>query len=456
MRRRPDFRALERTIGGVVVPREAANYFALRDSLTWNARKPMRSPAAIVSVASVEDVSRSVRFAREHGLKVAVRGSGHNYFGAPVQDNCLLLDLEQLRQIKLSATQGVARLQPAVKGGAFLSTLIPFRLAFPVGHSADVGLGGFMLAGGMGWNLGQWGPSCASVRSVEVVSADGELIHASADRSADLFWAARGAGRGFSGVVTQYEVDVHPLPVAITVEAVAFDMSSLEIVAPWLDAIIEAAPVEVEIRITLGSAQDAQLPVSSPALAVSATVFTNAQDANTWMSCLLEPPEGAVVISHHRHERIAYGELLREEKAAAQRPRMVGDAFWSNATMAQLLAAVRPLMPCLPSEHSYLLIQPMKTSRTCPDAAFSTLGSVFIGVYSYWQEAARDRQCNSWIAAAREIIDPLSTGGYVGETDLSVGTDRARRCFTAAAWERLLSLKRRYDPENIFFGFDGA
>ncbi len=362
----------------------------------------MRSPDAIVTVASVEDVSRSVKFAREQGLKVAVRGSGHNYFGAPLRDEGLLLNLERLQKIEVHAEGRRARLQPAVKSGRFLSALIPHGLGFPVGHSADVGLSGFLLNGGMGWNIGQWGPACASVTGVEVVLASAEPVYADAQQYSDLLWAARGAGAGFFGVITAYDVAVYPLPTGITVEAIAFDISSLETVAPWLDVIIATAPPDVEITITLSRAEDQLLAVSAPALSVEAVSFTATSDAQAWMSALHESPPEAQVIGRERRDNVAFCELLRERADKDGKPRMTGDAFWSNTTITRLMATVRPLMSRRPPEHSYLMIQPIKRGAAQMDGgAFSIAGPLYIAAYSYWKDAAQDRQCCDWIGAVR-------------------------------------------------------
>ncbi len=439
------------------MPRDVAGFCAERDSLVWNARKPARSPDAIVTVASVQDVRRCVRFAYERGLKVAVRGSGHNYFGAPVRSEGLLLNLARLQAIQIHARTRRVRLQPAVKSGQLISALLPWKLAFPVGHSPDVGLGGFLLNGGMGWNMGQWGPACANVSGIEVVLASGELVYASAEEHSDLFWAARGAGPGFFGVITGYDVAVYPLPAAITVEVIAFDVSSLDVVGPWLDSMIALAPADVEITMTLGAAQDPLLPVDSPALSVTAVAFADRPEAHAWVSALYErPPPGAKVIARKRCEKMAFRDLQHEGIDADHAPRMTGDAFWSNSTITRLMSAVRPLVSLLPSAHSYVLMQPMKGISAPADAAFSILGSTYIAAYSFWNEAVHDRHCDHWIAAARAALEPLSTGYYVGEADLSAGAGRVARCFPAAAWQELTALKRRYDPQNTFFWYDGA
>src|SRR6185295_289866 len=125
----------------------------------------------------------------------------------------LLIDLRGLREMTVDAPALTATVSPALRGGQDLGpALRSHGLAFPGGHCSTVGLGGYLLQGGQGWNSRQWGWACENVLGVDVVTADGELIHADADTNSDLFWAARGAGPAFFGVVTRFHLRVHRMP----------------------------------------------------------------------------------------------------------------------------------------------------------------------------------------------------------------------------------------------------
>jgi hypothetical protein len=99
------------------------------------------------------------------------------------------------------------------------------------------------------------------------------------------------------------------------------------------------------------------------------------------------------------------------------------------------------------------MVQPINMRCAPSDMAFCSRGSLFVAAYSYWSDPAHDRSCEAWVHGLREVLEPLKSGYYIGETDLAAGTDRARQCFTAAAWERLRSLKKTHDPEDIFFDY---
>src|SRR5262249_40507532 len=129
----------------------------------------------------------------------------------------------------------------------------PAKLAFPVGHCADVGLGGYLLNGGIGWNSAEWGPACFSVRGIEVVTAQGEIVYADAAHDADLLWAARGSGPGYFGVVTRYGLEVKPLPREIGMRTTELEFDSLDAAGDWIAELAAAAPPQVEIVCVLGA-----------------------------------------------------------------------------------------------------------------------------------------------------------------------------------------------------------
>jgi hypothetical protein len=421
--------------------------------LIWNAAVPARAPEAIVTAASVKDVQRYVRFAREHALQIAVRSSGHNYFGAALRNGGLLLDLGPLNTFDIDVQRRRARVGPAVKSGAFLSALIAADLAFPVGHAADVGLGGFILNGGLGWNTSRWGPACMSVIGMEMVLPNGKRIYADAEEHPDLFWAARGAGPGFFAAITAYDVTVQPLPQIVTTETLYFPVASIPLTAPWLTQLAMKAPTNVELAINIGSAPDAPLPQSSSALSITTAMFADTPDVHHWRSLLHQPPAGVTIIGHKQHQSISFDRLLQATSGIDARPRMTGDASWSNATIEQLLSTVSSLVETVPSEKSYVMLQPIKMPLNHPDAAFSLWGSIYVAAYSYWQDAADDERCKRWLVSIRDAVAPLCVGPYVGEADLSIEPNRVSRCFSKDAWERLVSLKRRHDRNDVFFWY---
>ena len=158
-------------IEGRVVWRGDEQYEAIRQSMVSNALKPARFPEAIVSAASEADVVAAVELARSRDLQVAVRAGGHSWVGSPLRDGTLLIDLSSLRELAIDEASRTAAVQPAVTSSELAEALAPHGLAFPVGHCPSVGLSGFLLGGGLGWNSGAWGPACMSLQAIDVVTS---------------------------------------------------------------------------------------------------------------------------------------------------------------------------------------------------------------------------------------------------------------------------------------------
>ena len=195
-----------------MITRDDPAYEPARRALLWNRRETGRRPEAIVRAATDDDVVRALAFARAHGLRVAVRSGGHSWCGAPLRDGSLLIDLGTRDALRVDAATRTAIVEPAVTGERLAAALAGDGLAFPCGHCPSVALGGYVLAGGVGWNTRAWGMACDHLRALEVVLPDGRRRSATDDTDPDLLWAARGAGPGFCAVVTGFHLDLRPLP----------------------------------------------------------------------------------------------------------------------------------------------------------------------------------------------------------------------------------------------------
>src|SRR5580704_16375527 len=194
-------------LAGRLLLRGDAGYEQARTGRIFNARHPDRFPAAVLLARDDEDVAAGVRLAAERGWTVSVRSGGHSWAAWSLRDDALLIDLGGLRDLAYDPATGVVSARPAIQGGLELAPFLAERgRAFSGGHCASVGLGGYLLQGGQGWDGRARGWACQSVVGLDVVTADGALVRASASQNSDLLWAARGAGPGFPGVVTRFRL----------------------------------------------------------------------------------------------------------------------------------------------------------------------------------------------------------------------------------------------------------
>ena len=192
---------------GELIEAGAPGYDAAR--AVWNAMIDKR-PGLIVRCAGVGDVIDAVNFARENGLLLAVRGGSHSAAGLAMCDGGIVLDLSPMKGVRVDPRARTVQAQGGLLWADFDRETQAFGLATTGGTVSDTGLGGLTLGGGLGWLMGKHGFSCDNVLSVDVVTADGQLVTASANEHADLFWALRGGGGNF-GVATSFEFQLHPV-----------------------------------------------------------------------------------------------------------------------------------------------------------------------------------------------------------------------------------------------------
>jgi FAD/FMN-containing dehydrogenase len=203
-------------LAGRLLHRGEPRYEQARVGRIFNARRPDRFPAAVLLAADEDDVIAGVRLAAERGWTVCVRSGGHSWAAWSLRDDALLIDLGGMRDLAYDPATGIVAARPAVQGGVELAPFLAERgRAFPGGHCATVGLGGFLLQGGQGWDGRARGWACQSVMGLDVVTADGTLVRADAGQNSDLLWAARGAGPGFPGVITRFLLQTYQAPRAM-------------------------------------------------------------------------------------------------------------------------------------------------------------------------------------------------------------------------------------------------
>lgn len=430
-------------IGGAVITALEPRLAAEADALVWNRRKPARRARVIVRAASAGDVAEAVRFAAANSLSVSPRGGGHQFTGIATQAD-LVIDLGALDGLKLDAEARTARVEPAVTNARMAAALERHGLAFPLGHCGSVPMSGYLLGGGVGWNSAEWGFACFSVTAVEVVLADGRMVRASAEENADVFWAARGAGPGFFGVVTAYHLRLHAAATATSTTIRLYPAGMVAAVADWAETVMATAPSSVEFTTKVTPTPE------GPVLAAMATVFakTDAEACAIHAGLAEGAPEALRVIGPMPTPIGALYEATEPSMPAGRRYAV--DTVWSEARYGEVLARMVDGIAQAPSEASMaLVVLRSNASETPADAAFSCHGRIFGALYAIWEDEDRDTAGIGWLRATIDRVAPLCTGAYVGEADLD-RPDRPLPTLSAPAQARLDDLRATYDPGGIF------
>ncbi|MFZ2101244.1 MAG: FAD-binding oxidoreductase [Oricola sp.] len=441
---------LKKAVRGTVTIRTDADYEAVRKGLIWNGRKPDRFPEIVVKAKDAADVQAAVKFAAATGRRVSPRGGGHQFSGIAMQDS-VVIDLSAMNALSVEMDTRIAHAQPAITNGALATALGELGLAFPTGHCASVPISGYLLGGGFGWNAGSWGIACHNVLGVEVVLADGSLVHASETENPEIFWAVRGGGPEFFGVVTEYRLRLHALPRAIRTSVWTYAIDEIDEVERWMSRTTKIAPRNVEFTAAMATAPQPLAGAASKTVAAVATIFADSESEAEATLALVEAgaPEGALDVQLGMETPFEVLYLIMGQYFPEGR-RYAVDTNWSTDPSG-LLKRMAEAVKQAPSPESFAIgvILPPMDGQAMPEAAFSMAGPVFSATYAIWQEEELDTANFGWVRQTSASVADISLGHYVGEADLDLA-ERMTNSFAAPAYQKLKLLQTKYDPRGLF------
>jgi FAD/FMN-containing dehydrogenase len=419
----------------------------------WNAMVD-RAPAVIVRAAGAADVTRAIVFARRHRLLLAVRGGGHNIAGNAVCDGGLMLDLSPMKSVRVDPIARTARVEPGVTLGEFDREAQAFGLATPTGINSTTGIAGLTLGGGFGWISRKHGLTVDNLLSVDIVTADGELRHASEAENADLFWAVRGGGGNF-GVVTSFEFRLHAVGPMVLSGLIVHPVAQARELLEGYRRFVASAPDEVTAWVVLRKAPPLPfLPaeVHGTDILVFAVCaigdMRNAEQALAPLRALGQPI--ADVIGPHPF--VGWQTALDPLLTPGARNYWKSQDF--NALDDGLIEVLIDSAGKLPTPECEIFIANLggAVRRVPADAtAYPHRESEFIvNLHTRWRDPEDDQTC---IARTRELFDaaaPFSTGGVYVNFMPDDEAARVQKGAYGPNYKRLAKIKGKYDPTNLF------
>ncbi|MEU2623341.1 FAD-binding oxidoreductase [Streptomyces sp. NPDC007157] len=415
----------------------------------FNARRPAdRTPAAVLEAATEQDVVEGVRLALERGWQVAVRSGGHSWAAWSVRRDALLIDLGGFREMAYDPRTGIVTATPSVKGGDELNPYLgEFGRFFNGGHCPSVGIGGFLLQGGQGWNARGWGWAAENIVAIDVVTADGELVRADETRHSDLFWAARGAGPGFFGVVTRFHLRTRPLPGHLAHTVHAYPLDLFDEVMTWLHHTHHTVSDLVEIVALTQSPPD----LDGPVLLVTGVAMTDTlQEAAEALAPLHANPYADRALFRVEARPTTFVEQLAGQRTAnPEGHRYFVDNAWLAGTAEEVVPAIRKAFTEHPTRQTFTIWFSMAPLRRLPDMAFSLQSEIYCASYVVHDEPGRDAELRGWLDAAMAAMRPVTVGQYLGDSDFTV---RQARFMGDEQWRRLNEIRAARDPKGVFAG----
>jgi FAD/FMN-containing dehydrogenase len=414
-----------------------------------------RRPALIARCAGTADVVESVGFARANDLLVSVRGGGHNVAGTAVCEGGLVIDLSRMKGIHVDPAARTARAQGGVILGELDRETQLFGLAAPLGEVSATGIAGLTLGGGLGLLARKYGLSCDNLRSVEIVTADGQVRTASATEHPDLFWAVRGAGRGM-GVVTSFEFQLHSIGPEIMNAGVLYPLEQAEaVVRGWRD-FTTRAPEEVMAELMFWSVlPELGLPEElhgRPVVAVLGIYAGSVAEGERALQPLRELGEPLLDLSG----AASYVEVQSSFDGIAPDG---GRYYWKSLFLDRLEDGVVDSILARgsdrPTPNTAVIVRHLGGAirRVREDAtAYGNRGAEYnLSIDGMWSDPADDDRVISWVRSAWDELRPHSTGGvYINFAGLSEEGEAMSRAAAAGNFGRLMEVKRRYDPTGLF------
>jgi FAD/FMN-containing dehydrogenase len=434
------------------------------EELRWiNDERYDRRPAVIARPRGVADVQLIVRAARAAGLPLTVRSGGHGFAGYALEEGAVLIDMRLMDDVHVDLSKRSVRIRPGALGGAVIRETAPYGLSPVTGMAGDIGYGGIGAVGGFGYRSPRYGTTCGNLLSVDLVRADGSWVTASPMSNPDLFWAVRGAGDNF-GVVTSFEAMLHPIPPDGDVLTLLWDVNDAE------EPLRRFFEIEPALSEDYYWSLDAYFYDSGKCgMGISSFHLGGPGVRDPEMQLLNSLAElGAVV--HHEVDRVQYEDLywlpLHGADWIDTKRAYIGSACLrdpnDDATISMFISRAQELASHAgdPGKELRLLaLYPMNKGLSrpaVPPTAQPPRSGLLLLPIAYYYDPADDLGHEQWSDdVCRGFVDAgLTIGAHNSHIihAISNPTQQAVKDSFGENYDRLVELKAKYDPDNVFRG----
>jgi FAD/FMN-containing dehydrogenase len=423
-------------------------YEAARRETVWNSLLPQRFPEVIVQACDTDDVVAAIRYARAQGYQVGVRSGGHSWNASHLRDGGMLLDVSRLDHRRVDTDAMIAHVGPGVVASAFATDLDAQGLFFPSGHCEGIRLGGYLLQGGYGWNSKVVGPACESVLGLEVVTADGDTLYCDPEQHPDLYWAARGSGPGFFGVVTSFTLRLHRRPAVLGTCLYLYPVDVADEVFSWGRSISREVDDRVELQI-LTSRNAPEVGPDEPTIAIASPVFADSDDEAAKALAIL----GTCPVFDRATAALPYMPTTLANWYSAvmakypEGHRYSVDNMFTSAPAEDLLPGIRKIIETLPPHPSHFVFAGWKPSADRTEMVYGVEDEIYLGLYTAWHDAADDARYGDWAPSNMAAMSHLATGISLADENLA---RRSATFITEPNMARLDQVRAAYDPSGMF------
>jgi hypothetical protein len=404
-----------------------------------------RKPAFIARCRTAEDVAEAIRLAHAEGLRVSVRGGDHSTSGSSVCEGGLMIDLSPMKAIDIDVNARTARVGAGARWKDFDEAAQVHGLATTGGTVSDTGVAGLTLGGGLGWLAGRYGLACDNLIGAEIVTADGQILRASQDENADLFWAIRGGGGNF-GVVTAFEFRLHAVGPLVYAGMVAHPLERAGEAMRFYRNYCESNPDEVNTACAMITVPDV-----GKIVALAACHCGSVEDGEQALKPLKEfgPP------ALDQLGPMPYLALQTSLDSMFPRGRRY---YWKASFVTEIRDELIEMMPrqfaSAPSPHTIFLLQQVgnAVNRVPVDATAFDHRNVRwdCDLLCGWDDPSEDELQIAWVRSVYEEWRPYCADAIYSNLLSADDIEKDLRSAYGAAYPRLAQIKARYDPDNFF------
>lgn len=426
-------------------------YETARVGRVFNERRPKRYPRAVVQATQESEIVDAVRLAISEGCRVSVRSGGHSWAAWSVREDAILIDLGNYHHIHLDESRKWVSVSPSTTGKELNGLLNQHGLMFAGGHCPDVGLGGFLLQGGMGWNCRSWGWACEKVLAIDAVNAQGELLHCDSTQNTELYWAARGAGPGFPAVITKFYLEVRRIYRNMLSSSFIYPISKYRDVMKW---ILEISPTfDEDTEIVAVGATPQELPGMSQQCIIPlfVTFKNDVDEAREALQPANESRPPGAILELVNQKTSLEKEYINQAAANPHGHRYMADNAYieNDADVSAVLEAAFTTLPHPKAFSLWYYMNPC-SRRKLPDMALSMQSDHYFALYTIWEDEKDDERCQTWVKDIMKEVQMQSKGAYLGDSDFQV---RRTKFWDDENGKRLMEIRRNWDPEGTVCGY---
>jgi hypothetical protein len=417
----------------------------------WNGMVA-RKPGLIARCADVSDVQSAVRAASETGVLTAIRCGGHSLAGFSTCDGGMVIDLSRMRQVTVDPEARRARIAGGCLLGSIDSATQKAGLVFPSGVVSHTGASGLILGGGTGWLTRRFGLSCDNVEGFTLVTADSSVVRANSKENPDLFWALRGGGGNF-GVVTEFEVKLHPLTSVVLAEGLTPEPEIRGLLRGWRDFMAEA-PIDLKWNIDLRLATQANKvpmalrgrPVASSSLIWAGDPEAGRPFLQRALSLCSPDSVGGKILSFINLQTMADADFPHGRRYYTKSGYF---GYLDDSTIDRLVEAVATI-PSSATQIELAYLGGAAARIGADETAFGDRSSPFImNLLANWSEPSADAGNVAWIRGIFHKLRPAMKPGVYINFMSGDEQDRVPEAYHER-WDRIVAVKSRYDPNNFF------